>query len=57
MINLGTERFVISRGMRIAQGIIAPVTRLEWQEVSTLDETLRGEGASGAQAPRTETMT
>lgn len=48
IINLGTESFVISRGMRIAQGVIAPVTRLEWQEVSALDETLRGEGGFGS---------
>jgi dUTP pyrophosphatase len=47
MINLGQEPFTISRGDRIAQMIIAPVTRAEWQVVDSLDDTARGEGGFG----------
>lgn len=48
LINLGQEAFTISRGMRIAQMIVAPVTQTEWQEVSELAETTRGEGGFGS---------
>lgn len=47
LINLGQEPFLIERGDRIAQLVVAPVTRVEWQEVASLDETLRGEGGFG----------
>jgi dUTP pyrophosphatase len=42
LINLGGERFVVSRGMRIAQFIVAPVVRVAWDEVETLPATDRG---------------
>ena len=48
LINLGAERFVISRGDRIAQIVLAPVTLAAWEEVETLDETQRGEGGFGS---------
>ena len=48
LINLGEEDFVIRRGDRIAQLVIAPVTRGEWLETSELDETARGEGGFGS---------
>ncbi len=32
LINLGAESFTVERGMRIAQMIVAPVTRIAWQE-------------------------
>ncbi|MDE3016418.1 MAG: dUTP diphosphatase [Pseudomonadota bacterium] len=48
LINLGQENFIVTRGMRIAQMIVAPVTRVGWQEVKTLDETARGEGGFGS---------
>jgi len=48
LINHGSDAFTIERGMRIAQMVIAPVTQAQWQEVSTLDETLRGEGGFGS---------
>jgi len=48
LINLGAEPFEIKRGERIAQMVIAPVTRAEWVEVDELDETARGAGGFGS---------
>lgn len=48
LINLGAEDFVIARGDRIAQMIVAPVTTAELVEVETLDETARGSGGFGS---------
>jgi dUTP pyrophosphatase len=48
LINLGSEAFTIQRGERIAQLVLAPVTRLGWQEVSELGETERGAGGFGS---------
>lgn len=48
LMNLGQEPFVIERGDRIAQMVIAPVTTALWTEVSSLDETARGEGGFGS---------
>lgn len=48
LINLGAEEVTISRGDRIAQLIISPVTQVSWNEVETLDETARGEGGFGS---------
>lgn len=48
LINLGQENFVISRGMRIAQLIIAPVAQVNWQQVETLDDTARSSGGFGS---------
>lgn len=48
LINLGQEPFVIKRGERIAQMVIAPVTRAELTVVATLDETARGAGGFGS---------
>lgn len=47
LANLGAEPFVIHRGDRIAQMIIAPVTRVEWEQVESLPTTERGEGGFG----------
>lgn len=47
LINLSDEPFKIERGDRIAQMVIAPVMRVAWEEVETLDETDRGEGGFG----------
>jgi len=47
MINLGTEDFVISRGMRVAQMIIAQVSRAVWQPVVELPSTERSSGGFG----------
>lgn len=48
LINHGQEPFVIKRGERIAQMVIAPVTRAELSVVDTLDETQRGAGGFGS---------
>lgn len=45
--NLGSGPFTIARGDRIAQMIIAPVTRSVWRVTDSLDETSRGEGGFG----------
>ena len=48
MINHGAEPFAIHRGDRIAQLVLAPVTRAEWALVEELDETARGAGGFGS---------
>jgi dUTP pyrophosphatase len=48
LINLGQEPFVIRRGERIAQMIVAPVTRAELKVVAELDGTSRGSGGFGS---------
>lgn len=48
LINHGTEPFSIARGDRIAQLVLAPVTRALWDEVESLDETTRGAGGFGS---------
>lgn len=48
LINHGTEPFAIQRGDRVAQLVLAPVTRASWVEVQTLDETARGSGGFGS---------
>ena len=48
LINLGDEDFVIERGMRIAQMVIAPVTQAVFSEVESLSETDRGAGGFGS---------
>ena len=47
LINLGKEPFVIKKGDRIAQMVVAPVTRAVWQPVEALAESERGEGGFG----------
>jgi dUTP pyrophosphatase len=42
LINLGRDVFTVSRGMRIAQLVIAPVARIAWDEVGELPATGRG---------------
>ncbi len=48
LINLGQEAFTVTRGMRIAQLVVAPVSQVNWQAVDTLEETVRGEGGFGS---------
>ncbi|MDC7232008.1 MAG: dUTP diphosphatase [Spirochaetales bacterium] len=48
LINLGQEEVVIQRGERIAQLIIAPVTKADFQFTGSLEETERGHGGFGS---------
>ena len=48
LANLGDEDFVIQRGDRIAQLVVAPVTHAAMIEVETLDDTARGAGGFGS---------
>ncbi|MCX7924726.1 MAG: dUTP diphosphatase [Fimbriimonadales bacterium] len=47
LINWGQEPFTIRRGERIAQLVIAPVMRVEWEQVNELPPTARGDGGFG----------
>lgn len=48
LINHGSEDFTITRGERIAQMVIAPITQPAFVSVETLDDTARGEGGFGS---------
>ena len=48
LINLGSEAASVTRGMRIAQLVIAPVAHVQLREVPGLDETVRGKGGFGS---------
>lgn len=47
LINWGKEPFIIRRGERIAQLVVAPVTHVTWSEEVVLPETERGTGGFG----------
>lgn len=48
LINHGDAPFDVTRGMRIAQLVVAPVTRAEFDERTTLTDTARGAGGYGS---------
>lgn len=48
LLNTGSTPFTVTRGMRIAQAVLAPVTRILWQEVLELPETARSHGGFGS---------
>ncbi|MGE0754259.1 MAG: dUTP diphosphatase [Alphaproteobacteria bacterium] len=48
LINLNDEPFTVTRGMRIAQMVIAPVTHARWEAAESLDETERSAGGFGS---------
>jgi dUTP diphosphatase len=48
LINHGQHPFPIQRGERIAQMVIAPVSRIAWQPTNSLDDTARGTGGFGS---------
>lgn len=52
VINLGSEPVTIHRGDRIAQLVIAPVARVEWNLCDALPETERGAGGFGSTGNR-----
>lgn len=47
LINHGAEPFMVARGERVAQMIVAPFNRVVWDEQSELVETARGKGGFG----------
>jgi dUTP pyrophosphatase len=47
MINHGTESFVVCRGDRIAQMVVAPVSRVAWDLKTELPSSVRGSGGFG----------
>jgi dUTP pyrophosphatase len=47
LANFGSEPFVVSRGDRVAQLVVAPVARAVIELVDALDDTLRGAGGFG----------
>lgn len=47
LINHGPEPFVVSTGERIAQLVVAPVSRAQLEVAASLDETVRGAGGYG----------
>jgi dUTP pyrophosphatase len=52
LVNHGTEPFTVTRGDRIAQLVVAPVTAIALEEVEALDETQRGHGGHGSTGRR-----
>ncbi|MBQ1279960.1 MAG: dUTP diphosphatase [Bacteroidales bacterium] len=48
LVNLSKEPFVINRGERIAQMVIARYEKIEWEQVCELSESERGEGGFGS---------
>jgi dUTP pyrophosphatase len=48
LLNASDEHFTVTRGMRIAQAVLAPVIRATWTEVADLNETQRGAGGFGS---------
>jgi dUTP pyrophosphatase len=47
LINLGHQAFLVTRGMRIAQLLVLPAPRVQWQPVQGLPPTSRGSGGFG----------
>ena len=52
LINHGDTDFVIARGDRIAQMVIAPVLQITWDQVTDLRDTARGGGGFGSSGKR-----
>ncbi|MEE8351021.1 MAG: dUTP diphosphatase [Rhodospirillales bacterium] len=48
LINHGDEDFSVTRGMRVAQIIVTPISRVVWQEVDELETSARGQGSFGS---------
>lgn len=48
LYNAGDTMFLLKRGMRIAQMVIAPVIQAQWHEIEKLAPTRRGDGGFGS---------
>ncbi|MDB5572617.1 MAG: deoxyuridine 5-triphosphate nucleotidohydrolase Dut [Hyphomicrobiales bacterium] len=55
LINHGAEPFLIQRGDRIAQLVIAPVVQVDWNEIDSLPDSRRGGGGFGSTGVGEET--
>jgi dUTP pyrophosphatase len=55
LVNLSREPFTLTRGMRIAQLVVARHARAIWREVPALDGTARGAGGFGSTGVGAET--
>jgi dUTP pyrophosphatase len=47
LINHGADHFTVTTGMRIAQLVVSPVVRVDWEETAALPETARAAGGFG----------
>jgi dUTP pyrophosphatase len=54
LVNHSNMPFTVARGMRIAQMIVAPVTRGRWREVESLPKSERGAGGFGSTGTETK---
>lgn len=54
LANISNEHFTVTRGMRIAQMVIARYVPITWKHVANLDETSRGEGGFGSTGVQTK---
>lgn len=48
LVNLSNEQVTLTPGMRIAQMVVAPVSRAAFERVEALAESVRGEGGFGS---------
>lgn len=48
LYNASKRLFLLERGMKIAQMVVAPVLRVDWHEIDALNKTGRGEGGFGS---------
>lgn len=48
LVNLGDAPFAVTHGMRVAQAVVAPVSRATWREAAMLPATARGAGGFGS---------
>ena len=48
LFNHGKEDFIINNGDRIAQMVLVPIVKMEFEEVDSLPDTIRGQGGFGS---------
>ena len=48
LINLGNEKFIIEKVLRIDQMVVCPIVQAQLKEVDELNETIRGKGGFGS---------
>jgi dUTP pyrophosphatase len=55
LLNASDKNFTVTRGMRIAQAVLAPVSHIAWHETDNLDATTRNSGGFGSTGTHTPT--